>query len=84
MWRERAIRWGWWIVALNLSISVMNAGFAYEHFSKHEIITGIISSVLVVMNAWVAQWQYASIRKYKQELKELMWQTLATPSEQLR
>lgn len=84
MWRERAIRWGWVIIAANALIAVMHSGFAYGHFTKHEIWTGIISSLLVLMNGWVAYWQWTNVRKYRQELKELMWKTLATPSEALR
>ena len=84
MWRERAIRWGWWIVAMNALISIMNMGFAYGHFTKHEIWAGIVSSLLVIMNGWVAYWQWTSIRKYRQELKELMWTTLSTPAGELR
>ena len=84
MWRERAIKWAWFTLLVNATIAIMNAGFAYGHFSKHEIWTGIISSLLVCMNGWIAYWQWGHIKTYKRELKELMWKTLATPSDALR
>ena len=84
MWREKAIRWGWIIVALNALIAIMNLGFAYGHYVKHEYWTMAISSFLVLMNGWVAWWQFKNVLKYKQELKELMWKTLSSPSEVLR
>ena len=36
MWRERAIRWAWFTAGLNLLIALMNVGFSYGHFVKHE------------------------------------------------
>lgn len=84
MWRNKAIKWGWWIVAINALISIMNTGFAYGHWSKHEIVAGLVSSGLVLMNGWIAWWQYTNIRKYRQELKEMMWTTLQTPAGELR
>lgn len=84
MWRERAIRLGWWVVTLNLAISLMNIGFGYSHYVKHEWIAMSVSWGLVGMNGWVAWIQYKSVQRMKQELKDLMWQTLSTPSEVLR
>ena len=84
MWREKAIRWGYIIVALNAFIALMNMGFGYGHYIKHEYWTMSVSWALVGMNSWVAYWQFKNVLKYKQELKELMWKTLSSPSEVLR
>ena len=84
MWREKAIKWAWITLALNAVIALMNVGFTYGHLVKHEYWTMGISTSLVMLNTWVAVWQYKSIVKYRNELKQLMWRTLSTPSEQLR
>ncbi len=84
MWREKAIKWAWITLVLNAAIAIMNIGFGYSHFLKHEWLAMTVSWSLVGLNSWVAWTQYVSIRKYRQELKELMWQTLSTPAEQLR
>lgn len=84
MWRERAIRWGWAILILNASVALMNIGFGYGHYLKHEWLAMSASWSLTVLNGWVAYTQYTNVRKYKQELKDLMWETLSTPSEALR
>lgn len=84
MWRDRAIRWGWAILILNASIAIANIGFGYGHLLKHEWLAMSASWSLSVLNGWVAYRQYINIRKYKLELKEIMWQTLSTPAEQLR
>lgn len=84
MWRERAIKWGWATAGLNAFVSLMNIYFSYNHLIKHEYWGLTFSIFLVLMNGWVAVWQYGNIRKYKEELKELMWKTLATPSGELR
>lgn len=83
MWREKAIKWGWITLLLNAGIALMNTGFLYGHYVKHEYWTMVFSSLLIIMNSGVAYWQWTNIRKYKQELKELMWKTLSTPSGEL-
>ena len=84
MWREKAIRWAWFTAGLNGLIAVMNVYFSYSHLIKHEYWSLAFSVFLVIMNGWVAWWQYKHVRQYKQELKELMWKTLSTPTEVLR
>lgn len=84
MWRERSIRWCWIILVLNAAIALMNTGFSYGHWIKHEYWTMAVSLGLVLLNSWVAWYQFRTIRRFQQELKQLMWQTLSTPSEQLR
>lgn len=84
MWRERAIRWGWVIMVLNLAIGVMNIGFGYGHFVKHEWLATSATFSLVVLNVWVAYTQYKSVQRMKQELKDYMWHLLQSPSEALR
>lgn len=84
MWRERAIRWGWLVMILNIAISIMNIGFGYSHYAKHEWIAMSVSWCLVGMNGCVAWAQYKSVQRMKQDLKDLMWNTLSTPSEELR
>ena len=84
MWREKAIRWAWITLVLNATVALMNIGFSYGHWIKHEYWTMAISVSLVVLNSWIAVWQYKTIVKYREEIKELMWRTLSTPSEQLR
>lgn len=84
MWRTKAIRWAWITLVLNATVALMNIGFSYGHWIKHEYWTMVISISLVILNGWIAYWQWTTVRKYKQELKELMWKTLATPSEALR
>lgn len=84
MWRTKAIRWAWITLVLNAAIALMNTGFSYGHWLKHEYWTMAISVSLVVLNTWIAVWQYRTIVKYREEIKELMWRTLSTPSEQLR
>jgi hypothetical protein len=84
MWREKAIRWGWFTAGLNLVVSLMNVFFSYNHLIKHEYWGLTFSLLLVLMNGGVAIWQYGNILKYEQELKEMMWETLSTPSEVLR
>jgi len=84
MWRQRAIRWGWVIVALNLSISLLNIWFGYNHMVKQEYWTMAISWTITLINGYVAWFQYTNIRKYQQELKDIMWKALSTPSEALR
>ena len=84
MWRTKAIRWAWITLVLNASVALMNIGFSYGHWIRHEYWTMAISVSLVVLNSWIAVWQYKTIVKYREEIKELMWRTLSTPSEQLR
>lgn len=84
MWREKAIRWGWITAGLNALIAVMNMYFLYGHYIKHEYWTMVFSGFLIIMNGWVAWWQFKNVMKYKQELKELMWKTLSSPSEVLK
>ena len=84
MWGEKAMRWGWGILVLNAMVSIMNIGFGYGHLTKHEYWAAGLSWALVLMNGWVAWGQYKSIRQWRQEIKELMWKTLSTPSEALR
>ena len=84
MWREKAIRWAWITLVLNATVALMNTGFSYGHLIRHEYWTMAISASLVVLNGWIAVWQYKTIVKYREEIKELMWRTLSTPSEQLR
>jgi hypothetical protein len=84
MWREKAIRWGWFTAGFNAVIALMNMFFSYQHLIKHEYWGMTFSILLVVINGGVAVWQYGNILKYEQELKDLMWQTLQTPSEVLR
>ena len=84
MWRTKAIKWAWITLAFNAAVALMNMGFSYGHWVKHEYWTMAFSVSLVLLNTWVATWQYQHIVKYRNELKELMWRTLSTPSEQLR
>lgn len=84
MWREKAIRWGWATLTLNLAISLMNVWFGYDHMVKHEYWTMGISWTVTLFNGFVVLWTYKNIRKYEQELKDIMWRSLSTPSEALR
>ena len=84
MWREKAIRWAWITAGLNLFIALMNTAFLYGHYIKHEYWTMVFSGFLIVLNSLVAIWQFKNVKKYRQELKDLMWKTLSTPSEVLR
>lgn len=84
MWRTKAIRWAWITLVLNASVALMNLGFSYGHLIRHEYWTLAFSVSLVVLNSWIAVWQYKTIVKYREEIKELMWRALSTPSEQLR
>ena len=84
MWRERSIRWCWIIMVLNVAIALLNSGFSYGHWVKHEYWLMLTTVALVCLNTWVAWYQFKTIRRFRQELKEMMWRTLSTPSEQLR
>ena len=84
MWRTKAIKWAWITLVINASVALLNLGFTYGHLLKHEYWAMGISISLVGLNTWIAIWEYQSIVKYRQDLKDLMWRTLSTPSEQLR
>lgn len=84
MWREKAIRWGWWLLVLNTLITIANIYITYGHWTKHEIIAGLASSGLALLNGWVAWRAYTKIRMYRQEIKEKMWNILQTPSGELQ
>lgn len=84
MWRHKAIKWSWATLILNLTISLLNIWFGYSHLLKHEYWTMALSWAITIMNGGVALWTYTQIRKYRQELQAMMWQTLSTPSEALR
>ena len=84
MWREKAIKWAWFTAGMNALIAVMNMYFLYGNYLKHEYWTMGITGFLIVMNVWVAVWQVGHVKQYKQEIKELMWKTLSSPSEVLR
>lgn len=83
MWREKHIRWAWWLIGFNIFISVVNIFFSYGHYLKHEYWSLVVSLLLVTLNSWVAYSQYKGVQRMRAELKELTWRLLSTPSERL-
>lgn len=83
MWREKMIKISWWVLALNLSICVFNLVNGYVHFAKHNYGMMTFSLVLVAINGFVVWSQYKTVLRFKQELKDLTWELLQKPSEQL-
>ena len=83
MWREKYIRWSWGIVVLNLLVSLMQVGFTYGHWIKHEYWLMLVSGFFFFFNGYMAWWMYGNVKKMKEEYKKVVWQTLSTPGEEL-
>lgn len=84
MWREKYIRWQYWIIALNLVVSLLQIGFTYGHIVKHEYWLMLVSGFFFLFNGWFAWRAYKQLGEMKQELKAEVWRTLSAPSEVLR
>lgn len=76
MWREKAIKWAWYVLFLNAFVSITNVGFTYGHYLKHQYWPMAFSIFLVLANGFVAVWQYRRIKQMNVELKQLTWQIL--------
>ena len=84
MWREKYIRWAYAVIALNALVSIMQIGFAYGHYLKHEYWLMLVSGFFMLFNGYFAWRSYKNLLSMKQDLKDEMWRTLQTPSEVLR
>lgn len=84
MWRERYIKIFWLLFAFNLLVCLIQAGFAYSHWLKHEWWGLGISLFMTCFNGYFAWTQFNGAVRMKQQLKDHMWQTLSTPSNRLR
>ena len=84
MWREKYIRWNWCVVALNLLVSLMQAVFTYQHWTKHELWLMAVSTTFMLFNGYMAYWMYGKIRVMREEYKQYVWRTLQTSSEVLK
>lgn len=76
MWRKKAIKWTWVILVLNAAVALLNLGFTYGHWVKHEYWTMCFSMCLVILNSSVAVWEYQRIKQMNQDLKRITWQIL--------
>lgn len=68
----------------NILIVVLQLGFAYGHYTKHEWGGMALSLFFATINAVCAVHQYRCWQRVKREEKEYMWNTLLTPSRDLR
>ena len=68
----------------NVVVVILQIGFAYGHFLKHEWWGLALSVFFGSINAVCAVQQYRQWRRVIQEEKDYMWSTLLTPSEVLR
>ena len=78
------IRIFWAILVGNAFIALLQLGFAYGHYLKHEYWMMLLSLFFFCFNGGFAVNQYRHIRRIYQERKDYMWKTLSTPSEVLR
>lgn len=68
----------------NILIVVLQLAFAYGHYTKHEWGGIALSLFFATINAVCAVHQYQQWQRVKREEKEYMWNTLLTPSGDLR
>ena len=68
----------------NILIVVLQLAFAWGHYTKHEWWGLGLSLFFGSINAVCAVHQYQQWRRVLREEKEYMWQTLMTPSGELR
>lgn len=83
MWHEKMIRISWWVLALNLAVAFMNIGFGYQRIVNNEMAMAAFTFTLVAVNLFVAWLQYKNVVKFRQQLKDLTWELLQKPSEQM-
>ena len=84
MWREKAIRMNWIVLMLNAGVSLLQAGFTYEHWIKHEYWLMCISTFFMCFNGYMAYWMWRKVMIMREDYKQYVWQTLQSPSEVLR
>lgn len=80
--KYRRIFFGFFIA--NVLISMLQLVFAYGHLIKHEWWGIALSLFFATINAVCAVHQYRQWQRVKQEEREYMWNTLLTPSGDLR
>lgn len=83
MWREKMIKISWAVLFFNLAVCAFNSTSAYRHYTTHSYGLLAFTIVLVGINAFVAWLQWRNIKRFKQELKDLAWELLKKPAEQL-
>lgn len=80
--RYRRIFFG--LILANVSISLLQAWFAWDHLAKQEWWMMSFSIFFCAFNAVCGYSMYKSWRRTQQEEKDYMWRTLSTPSGELR
>ena len=61
----------------NILIVILQLGFAYSHWTKHEWGSVTLSIFFASINAVCAVQQYRHWQRVKREEKEFMWTTLS-------
>ena len=84
MWREKHIRLGWACVALNALVSLMQVGFTWGHWIKHEYWLMLVSGFFFLFNGYMAYWMWTKVKIMKEDYKQYVWRTLQTSSDVLK
>lgn len=73
------------IFALNELVALLQLGFAYGHYVKHEWWGMGLSLFFLVFNGYLGYLHgYRAYKKAVEHEREVMWRTLITPSQMLR
>ena len=81
MWYESMIRFCWWALAINIFAAILNFVIGYSNYISQSYWLAGFNCGIGLMSSYVAWIQWTNIAKYKQQLKDLVWETLKKPSD---